>query len=209
MWISLLRHSTLSRHVRLLNGQRDYLGIRHFCTPNEPTDPLEQIKEENSKLKESLEELKVGHPLQWQDKYIRSLAEQENMRKRLVKQIEESKIFAIQKFSHDLLEVTDVLQKALLSVPQSSLPDNLHLKNLFEGLEMSSEQFKHILSRHGVVSMDTAVGDKFDPSLHFAQYQVPITEDQEDGTVAEVAKVGYLLHSRTLRPAVVGVFKNI
>lgn len=82
-----------------------------------------------------------------QDKYKRSLADSENLRTRLMKQIEDTKIFGIQKFCTDLLEVADVLQTACSAVPKDEVDKNPHLKNLFEGLQMTESQLQSVFRR--------------------------------------------------------------
>jgi molecular chaperone GrpE len=70
--------------------------------------------DEVAQLKESLAEIQAKHD-EVLDKYRRSIAENDNMRKRLTKQIEDAKIFGIQSFCKDLLDVADVLNRAVSS----------------------------------------------------------------------------------------------
>ena len=136
-----------------------------------------------------------------------ALAETENVRMRMNKQIGDAKLFSIQGFCRDLLEVADILTTATESVPNEELSKNEHLKNLFEGLTMTESQLQKVFNKHGIQKIVPNEGDKFDPYLHEAMFEVP-TESKEAGTVAVLTKLGYKLHQRTVRPAVVGVFKN-
>ena len=123
------------------------------------------------------------------------------------KQIDDAKLFGIQGFCKDLLEVGDILNKATESVPPEELNNgNPHLKNLYEGLTMTETQLTKVFSRHGLQLINPSEGDKFDPNVHEALFEQPVP-GKEPGTVAIVTKTGYTLHSRTLRPALVGVFK--
>ncbi|XP_068083710.1 grpE protein homolog 1, mitochondrial isoform X2 [Anabrus simplex] len=141
------------------------------------------------------------------DKYKRALAEGENMRRRLTKQIEDAKLFGIQGFCKDLLEVADILAKATESVPKEEIQDsNPHLKNLYEGLIMTEAQLKKVFQRHGLVPVNP-IDEKFNPNLHEALFQQEV-EGKEPGTVVVVSKVGYKLHERVIRPALVGVAKG-
>lgn len=98
---------------------------------------LELINKELAELKESKETL--------EDKYKRALAEGENIRIRLTKQINDAKLFGIQGFCKDLLDVADVLGKATESVPKDEITDrNPHLKTLFEGLVMTEAQLHKV-----------------------------------------------------------------
>ncbi|XP_077992525.1 grpE protein homolog 1, mitochondrial-like [Glandiceps talaboti] len=170
---------------------------------NETTEEInvaaKQLQEEKEKLQKQLDEIT--------DKYKRSLAETENVRTRNRKQIEETRIYAIQGFCKDLLEVADVLHAATESVPKEELGKtaNSHLKSLFEGLKMTEAQLLKVFSRHGLVPIDPA-GEKFDPNQHEAMFTLP-TPDKVPGTVAVVTKIGYRLKERTVRPALVGVAK--
>ncbi|XP_042319306.1 grpE protein homolog 1, mitochondrial [Sceloporus undulatus] len=157
------------------------------------------LTEEKTKLEEQLKEIT--------DKYKRALADAENLRQRTQKLVEEAKLYGIQSFCKDLLEVADVLEKATESVPKEELKDeNPHLKNLYEGLAMTEAQIQKVFKKHGLIKLNP-LGAKFDPYEHEALFHVPM-EEKEPGTVALVSKVGYKLHGRTLRPALVGVVKE-
>lgn len=78
------------------------------------------------------------------DKFKRSLAETENVRRRLTKQKEDAKLFGIQGFCKDLLNVADILQRATESVPADEVNSNAHLKNLFQGLTMTEGELKSV-----------------------------------------------------------------
>lgn len=77
------------------------------------TEDLEVLTKEVTTLKEKNDEL--------MDKYRRSLADSENLRTRLNKQIADAKIFGIQSFCKDLLEVADILGHATQAVPQDQV----------------------------------------------------------------------------------------
>lgn len=112
----------------------------------------------------------------------------------------------IHSFCKDLLEVADVLEKATESVPQEEVtPQNPHLKSLYDGLRMTGQQMQKVFHKHGLVRLHPE-GLKFDPYEHEALFHAPV-EGKAPGTVAVVTKVGYKLHGRTLRPALVGVAK--
>ncbi|XP_078534645.1 grpE protein homolog 1, mitochondrial [Lissotriton helveticus] len=173
-------------------------------SPNEqkadiPPAADKELVEEKSKLEDKLNELT--------DKYKRALADTENLRQRSQKLIDEAKIYGIQSFCKDLLEVADILEKATESVPKEEIKaDNPHLKNLYEGLVMTEGQMQKVFKKHGIRKLNP-VGAKFDPYEHEALFHAPV-EGKEPGTVALVTKVGYKLRERTLRPALVGVVKE-
>jgi len=139
----------------------------------------------------------------FKDKYVRALAENENIMKRNQKFLADAKLYAVQSFSKDLLEISDVLEKATESVPQDEMKKNKPLADLYQGLTMTHTELHKVFVKHGLEKEDP-MGQKFDPNFHEAVFQIPVP-DKEKGTVAVVQKVGYRLHGRTLRPAIVGV----
>ena len=162
------------------------------------TSEVEQkLLQENEKLLEKVKEI--------DDKFKRALAEAENSRIRMKKQVEDAKIYGIQSFCKDLLDVADVLEKALETVPREQLATNEVLNNLFTGVEMTEKQLQSIFRRHGLLKINP-VGEKFNPNEHHALFE-SVVEGKEPGSVAVVTKIGYKLHDRTIRPAMVGVVK--
>ncbi|XP_043100579.1 grpE protein homolog 1, mitochondrial [Puntigrus tetrazona] len=164
----------------------------------EPSAAEKAFVEEKTQLEEQLKDVT--------DKYKRALADTENLRQRSQKLIDDAKLYGIQGFCKDLLEVADILEKATESVPKTEISTaNPHLKNLYDGLVMTEVQIQKVFQKHGLVKLNPD-GQKFDPYEHEAVFHAPI-EGKEPGTIAVVTKVGYKLHGRTLRPALVGVVK--
>lgn len=131
--------------------QRQYFGTITEEKKPDATPVSKDIIEDEKKLKTELElinkelaELKESKDT-LEDKYKRALAEGENIRVRLTKQINDAKLFGIQSFCKDLLDVADVLGKATESVPKDEITDhNPHLKSLFEGLVMTEAQLHKV-----------------------------------------------------------------
>ena len=166
----------------------------------EDSPEVKELKQINADLTTSVEDWKSKHD-EILDKYRRAIAESENMRKRLTKQIEDGKIFGIQSFSKDLLEVADVLDKAVSVEGQSA-------QDLHKGLEMTKAQLHQVFKRHGLERINPKEGEeKFDPNMHDALFQIPVP-DKDPNIVMVVQKVGYSLQSRTIRPASVGVSRK-
>lgn len=141
-----------------------------------------------------------------QDKYLRALAETENVRKRMSRLIEEAQSFGIQTFAKDILEVADYLDKALQSVPKAELEQgkNTPLAALYEGLRMTEGRMQKVFAKNGLKKIHPVEGEVFDPSLHEAMMEL---DGKKPGTVAVVASSGYSLNGRTVRPAKVGVVR--
>ncbi|XP_037042286.1 grpE protein homolog, mitochondrial [Bradysia coprophila] len=166
---------------------------------SKPTAEVEGLTLEVTKLKEKNDELL--------DKYKRSLADSENLRKRLTKQIDDAKVFGIQSFCKDLLEVADILGHATNAVPKDEVNNsNPHLKNLYEGLTMTQQSLMQVFKRHGLEVVNP-INEKFNPNLHEALFQKQC-ENVDPDVVVEVTKVGYKLRERCIRPALVGVSKK-
>lgn len=160
---------------------------------------LQKAEGDNKKLAEDKDEML--------DKYKRSLAETENVRNRMQKQISDAKVFGIQGFCKDLLEVADILEKAVAATPKDNMSTNQELRDLFDGLTMTESQLHKVFGKHGLVAVDPAEGEKFDPNTHEALFQIPVA-DKEHNTIAVVTQKGFALNGRTLRAAKVGVVKN-
>lgn len=175
-------------------------------TPEELPESERKLVGEVAELKKELEAV-TDKTKELDDKYKRALADGENMRRRLTKQIEDAKLFGIQGFCKDLLEVADILGHATEAVPKEELSDsNPHLKNLYEGLTMTKAQLNQVFKRHGLEQVNP-LNEKFNPNLHEALFQQEV-QNVEPNTVVVVSKIGYKLHERCIRPALVGVSKG-
>jgi molecular chaperone GrpE len=144
---------------------------------------------------------------EFREQALYALAEKDNVRRLAKTDVDSARVFGISKFAADVLEVADNLHSAMRAVPDlpaaeaSGSEEARHLASLKMGVEMTLKVFQKVLERHGVRPFDP-LGQRFDPHQHQALFQVP---QGRPGSVAQVAKVGYLLHDRVLRPAFVGV----
>ncbi|XP_064536060.1 grpE protein homolog, mitochondrial [Drosophila montana] len=197
---NLLRHS----QPQLLRG---YSTEKQQQTVGDDTAAAEQKKTLSPEIERLTQELAAAKEQNSEllDKYKRALADSENMRTRLNKQINDAKIFGIQSFCKDLLEVADTLGHATQAVPKEKLNGNADLKNLFEGLTMTRAALLQVFKRHGLEPIDP-INQKFDPNMHEALFQKD-DATVEANTVVEVTKLGYKLQERCIRPALVGVSK--
>ncbi|HRO00307.1 nucleotide exchange factor GrpE [Nitrobacter sp.] len=141
------------------------------------------------------------------DRTLRTLAEMENLRKRTAREVSDARTYGISGFARDVLEIADNLQRALDAVPADAraAPDP-GLKALIEGVELTERSLHNALEKHSVKKFDPA-GEKFDPNVHQAMYEVP-DPSVPVGTVAQVIQAGYMIGERVLRPALVGVAKG-
>jgi molecular chaperone GrpE len=140
------------------------------------------------------------------DKLLRSLAEMENMRRRTERQVADAREYGITAFARDVLGVADNMNRALSTIdPQLRETADAGLKSLLEGVELTERELLKVLEKHGVKKFEPT-GEKFDPNLHQAMYEVP-DSSLPNGTVAQVVQPGYMIGERILRPALVGVAK--
>lgn len=158
---------------------------------NEEIDELEQLKEENKKLKED---------------YLRAYADAENTKRRCAQEIEKNNKYAISNFAKSLLSVADNLDRALKSIPEDKKNDCEHLKNLLTGVEMTQHELDKVFEKFGIKKMDI-IGAKFDPNYHQVIQEV---EDKEkpNGTIISELQSGYMINDRILREAMVVVSKG-
>jgi molecular chaperone GrpE len=141
------------------------------------------------------------------DKLLRALADMENVRRRTARELADARIYAVTNFARDMLTVADNLRRALDSVPGEARKDaDGPLKALIEGIDVTERDLLKTLERHGVRRLDPE-GQKFDPHLHQAMFEVP-RPDVPNGTVVQVMQSGYVIGERVLRPALVGVAKG-
>ena len=140
--------------------------------------------------------------IDWKDKYLRTLAEAENMRKRMQKEKQEIARFGIENAISEFLPAIDHFEKAL-RFAENAAGD---IKNWALGFEMILSQFKEVLHNHGIVAFHSE-GNTFDPEFHEA-VEIVDTNDHPDGTILQEFTKGYKSASRTLRPARVKVAKK-
>lgn len=127
------------------------------------------------------------------DRWVRSQAEIENVRRRSRRDMEEQAKFAAQVVINDLLEVVDNLNRATGAVDSVEDPTGLIV-----GVKMVVQQFEDVLKRHGCHRLETS-GMEFDPNFHEAIQMVP--SDLPSGSIVQEVRSGYKLHERVLRPA--------
>lgn len=160
--------------------------------PPEAVDPVEALKAEAADLK---------------DRLLRTLAEMENLRRRTEKEVKEARDYAVSGFARDLLSVADNFDRAITAVP-AELRDSgaAGVTALIEGVELTGRELARTMEKHGVRKL-TPMGEKFDPNLHQAMFEIP-NPNVTAGTVVQVLQDGFAIGGRVLRPALVGVAKG-
>ncbi len=136
----------------------------------------------------------------WHDRYLRALADAENIRRRGAEQSRLAIERANQEFLRQLLPVVDGFDRALAAAEQGA-----SFESLAEGLRLLGSQLDSFLAGAGVTRIDCAAGDAFDPEQHEAVVRLPARDDVPAGHIAGLLEPGYRLHGRVLRPARVAV----
>ena len=129
---------------------------------------------------------------------LRAMADAENTRRRVAREAQDARVYAIDRFAADLLPVADTLGRALQAAPRDSADEAL--KNMIAGLEMTERSLLDSFARHGLTRVG-AIGEQFDPKIHQAVAQAPSSHPA--GVIAEVMQPGYVLGDRTVRAAMV------
>jgi molecular chaperone GrpE len=164
------------------------------------------------KLKEQKEILEkvIGERDEFKDKYLRSLAEMDNFRKRVKKEKEEFQKYVLGDFIFGLLEVVDNLERALKAkTPSEKKGSVVNLlgsddeKSIISGVEMIYKQLLDLIKKNNVLEID-ALGKPFDPNLHQALSKEE-REDVSEPIVLEVYQKGYMYNDKLLRPTLAKV----
>ena len=136
---------------------------------------------------------------QLKDEQLRSLANEQNLRRRFQDEIQAAHKFAAQKFAAEMLTVKDYLEMALQD--QSG-----NFEAMKTGVSMTLNELNKAFDHTQIKEIPAEQGSKLDPHHHQAMQEVEASE-QEAGTIVGTLKKGYTLNERVLRPAMVTVAK--
>jgi molecular chaperone GrpE len=185
------------------------ISNRKFSSSAEPPKSEQEAVNENDNAAQatngkSSEGVNLENEVkQLKDQLLRAYADIENTRRIAQRDVENTRAYANTSFAKALLEVADDLERAMSVVPanKKNTGDQV-FDNLVIGIEMTEKNLQKVLKQFGVVKYG-AVGDKFDPNLHDALFQVP-DATKDPNTVAQIVQNGYKIKERVLRPAQVG-----
>ncbi len=152
---------------------------------------------EYNELKASAEKLK-----ELQDKFLRSQADFDNLRKRVEREKQDFLKYANEGVMLELLNILDDLERVINLAAEKHEDMDAFLK----GVEMILAHLYELLKTHGVKPVE-AEGRLFDPHYHEALMQVE-AKDLPENTIVEVLQKGYLMHERIIRTAKVKVSKK-
>lgn len=138
------------------------------------------------------------------DAFLRSKAEEENIRRRAEKDVANGRKFAVEGFAKEMVNVFDSLKLASATDIAEDADDAV--KSIHEGVGITLKQLQSAFAKFSLVEISPEVGDKLDPNLHQAMTLVE-SPDVASGCVLNVIQAGFQLHDRLLRPAMVVVAK--
>ncbi|MFV0243848.1 MAG: nucleotide exchange factor GrpE [Qingshengfaniella sp.] len=150
---------------------------------------------------EALETLRAERD-DMRDRWMRALADSENLRKRADRDRREAEQYGGSRLARDLLPIHDNLARALEAAPDSGADPAL-----VEGVELTMRELLNIFAKHGITQIEPELGEKFDPQIHQAMFEAPVP-DTKAGDIIQVMAKGFKLQERLLRPAQVGVSSN-
>ena len=160
---------------------------------------LENNSENNleNNLEKKIEELN--------DKLLRSLAENQNLRKIHEKEREDLIKYSSSSFAREILNLADNLERAFGLFKDNPKFKSDEFKDTMLGIELIEKELVNSFDKNGIKSFES-VGKKFDPNFHQALNEVE--SEQEDGMVINEIQKGYMLNDRLLRPALVSISKK-
>lgn len=136
------------------------------------------------------------------DQFLRLNAEFENYKRRMTKENADRLKYYHIGLVKELLPALDSLERAI----EHGQKENTTVEAILEGIQMVYKLNQEALEKFSIKKIK-AVGEAFDPSIHQAVGTVESEEIPEDHVVDEF-QVGYLLHDRVVRPAMVRVSKK-
>ncbi len=137
------------------------------------------------------------------DRYLRTASDLENYRRRVIREKDELRRFAVSGLVEELLPVLDNLELGL----DSAREQHPEAKAVTDGFAMAVNQFLSVLNQQNLKAV-APIGERFDPNLHECVAHQP-SREVEEGKVMAVTRKGYTLNERLLRPASVIVSSGV
>ncbi|MBT5900409.1 MAG: nucleotide exchange factor GrpE [Candidatus Pelagibacter sp.] len=170
-------------------------------TSEEETNLEENVGETKEDLADS-QEKKIA---ELNDKVLRLLAENQNIRKNQEKEKEDILKYGSFNFASQILNLTDNLDRAFSIFKNNEKFKDKEFLEITNGIELIEKELLNTLEKNSITYID-CLNKKFDPNFHQALSE--IDSEKESGTVVEEVQKGYMLHDRLLRPSLVNVAKS-
>src|SRR6266852_882969 len=166
--------------------------------PVESSDPNLDIPPKPEGISAEVEQLQA-EKADLQDKLLRALAENQNVRRRAQQDVERERKFGIERFAKEILSVADNLGRALSALPADPSQLDPSVRNVITGVQATERELQAVLERNGVTRIE-ALGKPFNAEFHQAVIEVN-DPSQPAGTVVQELAPGYLIAGRLLRAA--------
>ncbi|OQY56329.1 MAG: nucleotide exchange factor GrpE [Candidatus Parabeggiatoa sp. nov. 2] len=153
-------------------------------------------------LTRQLAQAKQKAEIHW-DNLLRKQADYDNLQKRMARELDNARKYALEKFATELLAVKDSMELGLDAAAKSET----ELGAVHEGMDLTLKMMTDTMAKFGINEINP-IEEKFNPQWHEAMAMQPVP-NAEDGTVLHVHQKGYQLNDRLLRPARVMVAKAV
>jgi molecular chaperone GrpE len=163
------------------------------------------LEESDGETKEDLADSQEKKIAELNDKVLRLLAENQNIRKNQEKEKEDILKYGSFNFASQILNLTDNLDRAFSIFKNNEKFKNKEFIEITNGIELIEKELLSTLEKNSITYID-CLNKKFDPNFHQALSE--IESEKEPGTVVEEVQKGYMLHDRLLRPSLVNVAKS-
>jgi molecular chaperone GrpE len=170
--------------------------------PEAPSSPEELMQAATARIAELEAEV-----AELRDRWMRSEAENANIRARAKREVDDARQFAVQRFATDVVEAAENLRRGIASLPPATPNEPAIVAKLREGLNGIERSFVAILERNGI-RRDDPTGRTFDPNLHQAMGEQE-SAAHPPGTVMHAWTGAWTLNGRLLKPAMVVVAKAV
>ncbi|KAK1443576.1 grpe protein like protein [Babesia gibsoni] len=165
-----------------------------------PVDHSKIIAELEAKLSEASEKLK-----EMQLKYRISLDNLEQVERINTKKLDNANLYAITRFSKDILDVADAFELAFKALDNQSA-ESVANDEFIQGIKLTEAQLHKTFEKYGIKRFDS-LKQQFNPEIHEAMFEIP-DESVDKNTILQVVFNGYMIHDRVLRAAKVGVSRK-
>ena len=173
---------------------------------NQENSEDKELKEDENENKEKVLTAEEKNA-ELEDKLTRTFAEMENQRRRFEKEKDEAFEYGGFSFAKETLNLSDNLERAKESLKNDeSLKNSESLKKTLEHLEIIHKDILSIFKKNNIEPINS-INKKLDPNYHQAMMEIE-DDEKEPGTIVQEIQKGFLMKSRLLRPALVGVSKK-
>ncbi|MGY9044611.1 MAG: nucleotide exchange factor GrpE [Candidatus Pelagibacterales bacterium] len=193
--------NTEEKKENLESLQEEDNTVETNSTPEEESN----LEESEGETKEDLVDSQEKKIAELNDKVLRLLAENQNVRKNQEKEKEDILKYGSFNFASQILNLTDNLDRAFSIFKNNEKFKDKEFLEITNGIELIEKELLSTLEKNSITYID-CLNKKFDPNFHQALSE--IDSEKNPGTVVEEVQKGYMLHDRLLRPSLVNVAKS-